>query len=221
MKDLSIAQEYLLCSLNHKGGFSVLSTEQPICFVAATLLDLLSNDFVDIEGKKIIISRELEKSFDYLLPIFQFIQNSKTKTINDIVNGYSFSFTDKNLKALIQSVGGRLVAEGCAVEKNKTGLLGNTQKYMVPKKESTEHVIQKIRAELLEDGAISDETIALVSLLNKGGLLKQYFSKYESEELKKRLNEIKDSAPNQMIKQMLDYIDNVMAAIIAVTVMPK
>jgi len=221
MKAMSIAQEYLLCALKEKGRFSFLSNEQVICFVAGALFDLLNNDFVRVKDKKVVIHRHLEASFNYLAPMLEYIRNSKPKTIKGIVEGYFFTLTKKNIKALLQSVVGSLAAIGCADEVSKTGILGNSQKYIVPKKEQTERVIQKIRAELLETGAISDETVALACLLRNSGLLKQYFSKHDSQELNKCLNELKDSVPNQMIKQIIDDVNAVFAAIIAATVMPK
>ena len=53
MINLSITQEYLLCVMNDKGGFSILSQEQPICFVAGALLELLRNENIHIQNKKI------------------------------------------------------------------------------------------------------------------------------------------------------------------------
>ena len=221
MKDLSIAQEYLLCSLNEKGKFPIFGREQPVGFVAAALLDLLENKFVHIQDKKIILDRELDQVHGYLSPIYELTRNAKKKSLNEIAEKYAFGLTDRNMNDLMKSVGDTLVSSGCAEERSQTNLFNRGQKYIVPKKTCVDNIIQRIRAELLEEGAISDETIAMTALLNKGGQLKQYFSKYESEELNKRLREIKDSAPNQMIKQMVDYIDQVTAAIIAVAVMPK
>lgn len=222
MKDLSIAQEYYLCAINDKGGFSAFSTAQPVCFVAAALLDLINNGFVRLENKKIVVTGELDEQFGYLSPMYEIIKkSSKPKSIESLVEGYTFSFTDKNLKALLQSIGGALVADGCAEEVIKKGLFNRSQKRILPNRACTENVIQKVRAELLEDGIVSDETVALVSLLNKAGFIKQYFSRHESQELGRRLKEIKTSAPSKMTQQMLDYVDAVMAAIIAATVTSK
>ncbi|MCG9969589.1 GPP34 family phosphoprotein [Pelotomaculum terephthalicicum JT] len=83
-------------------------------------------------------------------------------------------------------------------------------------------MIQKIRAELLENGTISDETVALVSLLEKSHQIKKYFSKYESEQLKARLKEIKEAPSNQLVKQMVDYVDMIIAvtAVAAISTAP-
>jgi hypothetical protein len=219
MKDLSVAQEYLLCSLNEKGSLPTLRTEPSVCFVAAVLYELLSNDFVHMEGKNIFINKEIEPPFHYLRPMYDFIYHTKHKTIISIVDGYTFSISNKNYRILFHSVGEMLVLADCAEEKIKTGLFSDGQKYFIPKRESQEHVIQKIRAELLEDSTINDETIALVTFLNKGGFLNQYFSKYESQKLKERINEIKDLPPNKMVKQMLDYVDGVIASMVSLNIL--
>lgn len=221
MKDLSITQEYLLCAMNNKGGFPLIGKEQPVCFVAGALWELISNNFVHIQNKRIVIVREIEESFNYLSPMFELIQNSKPKTIKNLVGEYVFSLTEKDLKALIHSVAKSLVLAGYAKDVCNKGFLGRTNRYIVPRKDKTENVIQKIRAELLEDGTVSEETVGLASLLNKSGLLKQYFSKYESQQLKVRLNEIKNSDQNQMVKEMLQYVDSIMTAIIVASVIPK
>lgn len=54
--------------------------------------------------------------------------------------------------------------EADAVEPAKAGLLGNKEIY-VPKKATITRVIEKIRAELLEDGEISEDVIALTALI--------------------------------------------------------
>ena len=217
MKDLSITQEFLLCALDGKGRFSAFDYEKPVCLIAGGLLELLNNEFVEIENKKVVVIKELEEPLKYLYPLFNFIKNSKPKTLKSIASEYVMSFTSRKLNELILSVGNSLVLDDCADEVYRKSFFGRQKKYIVPKKEKIDHVIQKIRAELLEDGDISEETVGLVSLLNKCHLLKRYFSKYESDQLNIRLKEIKNSSPNKMIKEMLDYIDAMMAAIIVST----
>lgn len=75
-------------------------------------------------------------------------------------------------------------------------------------------MIQKIRAELLESGGISDETVALVSLLEKSNRIKQYFSAHESKQLKARLQEVKEAPANKMIRHMIEYIETILTVII-------
>jgi len=75
-------------------------------------------------------------------------------------------------------------------------------------------VVEKLRAEFLEEGTVSDETIVLGALLNKSGLIKKYFSKYETQKLNNRLKEIKQSEAGALIKKMIDYIDTWIAILL-------
>ena len=194
MKDLSITQEYLLCALNKKGKIPAFGNEIQTCFVAGALLELLNNEFVKIQDKKVVINKKLdETTFGHLRPLYSFIER-----LND----------------LIQSVGDSLVAADCAEGKKERGIFGGEKARYFAKAEGIEYVVQKIRAELLEDGDLSDETVCLTSLFNKSGLLKQYFSRYESKQLNDRINEIKNSESNRLVKEMLDYIDTLILVVI-------
>ena len=75
-------------------------------------------------------------------------------------------------------------------------------------------VIQKIRAELLEEGELSDDIIALTALLHKSGDLSRYFSNYEKKALKTRLKSIKESCENQMVAKMVEYIETLFAMVV-------
>lgn len=74
-----------------------------------------------------------------------------------------------------------------------------------------------IRAELLEDGQVSDEIVALVSLLEKSGQIKKYFSKYERDQLKIRLKEIQNSDANKLVKVMVDCINTLFVVVMSTT----
>ena len=78
-------------------------------------------------------------------------------------------------------------------------------------------VIEKIRAELLEDGDVSEDVIALTVLLDKSGQLKEYFSKYEQKELKEKLEVIRKSKAGTTAKELLWYIDSLDASIMIST----
>ena len=54
---------------------------------------------------------------------------------------------------------------------------------------------------------MSEEMIVLAALLDTGGLLKKYFSKYEADQLKKRIKEVRKSEEGAMIKSMMDYVE--------------
>lgn len=215
MKDLSITQEYLICSLNEKGRLSNHSNEQSICLLIGGLLELQNRGFAQIQNKKVVILKELNSVYSYLQPLYSTIRDiKKPNVIKDIVIEYTMSISGREFAHYFECVGTSLVNEECAEEIMKKGIF-NTTKYFVPNKICKENIIQKLRTAILEDGAINAETVILISLLDKSELLKQYFSKDESNQLKLRLNEIKTSTQYELVKEVLIIIDEIFAIFVA------
>lgn len=216
MKDLSITQEYSLCSLNEKGKLPALSKEIPVCVLASGLIELLASNCIQVDEKnKVCVIGNLNEGQVYLKSLFDWLNESKPMKIEKIAKEYTMTFTGKRLNALVTDVGNSLADRGC-VTSEKGGIFGSKFCF-IPNSDEVDKVIQKIRAELLESGTMSDETVALVSLLDKSNQVKKYFSKYESEHLKARLKEIKEDPSNQLVKQMMDYVDTIIAVIAVIS----
>ena len=157
MKDLSLVQEYMICAVNEKGGISGFSTEKLVCLVAAGLLDLRLSDCLTIEKKKVRTTAPLPEDRAYLGSLYEFV-GDKPKALEKIVEAYTYSVTDKRLVRLMEDVGRSLVDLGLAQE-TRGGLLGN-KKSFVPTKTAVEAVIDMVRAELLEDGEVTEDIAA-------------------------------------------------------------
>ncbi|MFD1412835.1 hypothetical protein [Oceanobacillus jeddahense] len=54
MNDLSITQEFLLCSLNDKGKLPSFTSERLVGFLASGLLELQLENCINIEEKKLL-----------------------------------------------------------------------------------------------------------------------------------------------------------------------
>lgn len=215
MKDLSVSQCYLICTLNKNGKLPALDTEIQVCLLAGGLIDLMFTKSVVLnENKKLCIIDELDAKVDYLNSLYIFIKESKPMKVDKLASEYNFSFSDKRLKLLIYDIGISLSNLGYVSAENG-GLFGNTSCF-IPNPKIVDNVIQNIRAELLEDGSLSEEIIALVSLMDQSNQIKRYFSKHEKYQLKARLKEIKDTDANKLVKEMMVYIET-MVAIIATT----
>ena len=146
MQDLTLSQEYLLCTLTEKGRLPVMNTAGPVCLTAGAL------------------------------------------------------------------------RAGAAVEE-KGGLLGGKTCY-VPQRAAVDAVIEKLRAEILEDGEATEDAAALASLLGAAGTLKNYFSRYEQKQIKDKLRAITQAPAGKMVREMVEALENmiaVMTAVIAVT----
>ena len=129
----------------------------------------------------------------------------------------NFSVTDKRLVRLMEDVGRSLVDLGLAQEA-RGGLLGN-KKNFVPAKTAVEAVIDMVRAELLEDGEVTEDIAALVVLLEKGKCVKTYFSAYEQKTIKEKLKAIVASPEGTLVGELVAHVEgmiNIAAAMVVI-----
>lgn len=215
MRDLSITQEYLICTLNKKGALPSTNPKASVCMIIGGLLEMQMEKCISMEDKKVIVSAELPEHMSYLKPLYDVINQKKPMKAQKVVETYYASFTSKKLNMLLDALLDELKSAD-AGESVKTGLLGSKEAF-APKKEAVISVIEKIRAELLEDGDVSEDVIALTVLLDKSGQLKEYFSKYEQKELKEKLEVIRKSKAGTTAKELLWYIDSLDASIMIST----
>ncbi|EPR11464.1 GPP34 family phosphoprotein [Ruminiclostridium papyrosolvens] len=215
MKNLSFTQEFFLCALKPQGSTTLTnSTESSTCLLAGGLLELLMDCYISIDDKKkMFVNKELSSDKMYLTPVYELIKNNKPMKIETIAEKYAFDFERPD--ELFKSVGRSIVEDGYVIEESNQGLFKNKVRFLPNESEVTK-VVEKLRAEFLEDGNVSDEAIVLGALLNKSGLIKKYFSKYELQKLNDRLKEIKQSEAGTLIKNMVDYIDTWIAIMIAI-----
>ena len=148
----------------------------------------------------------------YLSPTYNFIKEKQPLKFEKVIEHYSMTFTSKSINELISSVGDSLYDAGC-VKKEKGGIFGGKTVY-IPEHNKLDSVIQNIRAEILEDGELSEDIVALTALLNKSGDISKYFSAYEKKDLKDRLKEIKNNPQNETIAKVTDYVETLLLMII-------
>ena len=213
MKDLSVVQKYMLCALGDKGLFPLVSAdERSLCLVAAAVLELQMEGCVAAEGKKLSVAGKLPEGRAYLAPLYTFICEKQPVKLNAVVDAYCLSFSDKRLNELRNAVGQSLV-EAEAAAPCKAGLLGK-QGYL-PAAGAVQSVVEQMRAELLEDGPVCDDTVALVVLLEQARCLKQYFSDYERRQIKEKMQALRDSDEGKLVRKMLDYLEFLLYSVAA------
>ena len=74
MNNLSLSQEYMMCALNDKGKISAFSLERVIAVAASAVAELLMNDIIELDGKKLSVKKALPKDMSYLSPVYDFIE---------------------------------------------------------------------------------------------------------------------------------------------------
>ncbi len=217
MEDLSIAQEFLLCAVNDKGRLPVMGAQAGVCTLAGGMIELIASGAVNLDGEGVAhVIGHLGENQLHLKSLHDWLQKSKPMKIEAIAQEYALSLGGKQLFALISGIADSLVAKGMATT-TKGGIFDSGPR-VFPAPGAVDKIVEKIRAELLEDGEIADETVALVSLLEKAGQLKRYFSAHEAGQLKVRLEEIRKMPSNQLVKRMMDYVDTIIAVLVATTI---
>ena len=170
-------------------------------------------EVLSFDGKKLTVQSPLPEEKAYLRPVYQAVDRKQPVKFESIVEYFSLAFTDKHMNELIDSIGASLVQNGCVQREKGGGLLGGEDRY-VPNETDVDSVVQSIRAELLEDGELSEDVVALTMLLHKSGDLQKYFSAYEKKDLKKRLKEIKMILRMRWYKKAVEYVDSLLCLVI-------
>lgn len=211
MRDLSISQEYYLCAVNEKGSISSFAAEKLVCLVASALLDMKLADCIEIENKRVQVIGDLPEELSFLDSLYDFIHVGKPVKVEKILEEYTYSMTDKRLKRLMADLGRSMEEDGITKEV-VSGLFGGKSSY-VPNQKAVELVIDKVRAEMLEEGTVTEEVAALIVLLDISKSMKYYFSKYEQKKIKEKLERLLHDPNGKMVKEMVDYVQNMMAMI--------
>ena len=158
MKDMTLTQQYFTCAVNGKGKIPGLSTERQVCLLAAGLLELQMEGCISIDKKQICIAAPLPAAKQYLAPLYAFLDKPRPVKMEKLLEAYTYSFTDRYFKELMASVGKQLATMGLA--RQTAGGVFGTVSY-VPAKEAIHGVTDMMRAELLEEGEVTEEIAAL------------------------------------------------------------
>lgn len=203
MKRMSTAQEYYTLMIDKNGLMPAMyKAEAGAGLVAAAFLELLVNDIISVENKKITVRDKLPENMEYLGTLYTYLQE-KTRTMEKMVMEF---YSGRRNRELVEGIGETLCEEGAAVEK-KGGVFG-PKRLFIPSKDYKEALVEELRTAVRED-ELTPREVALIYLLEEAKCLKQYFSKYESDQLKEKLKEIKKDPMNRRLAQMIDYVDDI------------
>lgn len=206
MKNLTPTQEFTLCALDEKGNLSNLKqVEISVCLLASMFYEMLeAKNIAFNEKKKLIALSQPDTSKLYLTFLYQKIQK-KPISVSNLSETYIFSITKNFEEEILSPLLDELAAIDTLEIQKQDGFLGTKSLY-IPDTKTVNTIIEKVRAEFLEDGSISDETLVLGVLLQHSGLLKRYFSKYENDKLKERIKDLNQSEIYSLVKKLLDEI---------------
>lgn len=203
MNELSFAQNFSLIALNAQDSLHLTNAKKVSlrCMAAAVILECYLNHSFTREGDILIFDLQQSK-----IPLYQ---ETVSKAVSDKKGGatlpqYLLKMTKLSRKQLleVENVFKSSLTEANAVEEIPA-LLGCDLEYVsagISMKEYRSNpyyfsrVTEGLRAEILEDGTMTDETILMLWLLRESGCLYDLFSKEELKRVAERIYELNDAS---------------------------
>lgn len=215
MKNLSIVEEYTLLTFNDKGVFTGTSFNySAICLIVAAISDMGLNDVIKIDEKQnLYLVNDLPENLDFLRPLYDYMKEKEPANIKKVVQAYSMGYP-KRFKELLSSISNSLNEKYLVDKDEKSGILGDKILYY-PNKKAVESIVQQIRVEVLEEGEVSEETLLLSSILDRGKQLNQFFSKYEAKTIKDKLEKLRKTEASELANTMIKEFDTLIILLIA------
>lgn len=202
MERKSIAQEYYTLMIDKNGLVPAMrKDESRVGLLTAGFVDLLLNDIVTVEKKKITVCGELPKELMHLEELYAYLKEKK-RTTEKMISDFYLGMSNKKL---VTMVGQSLVSAGVA--KEAKGTLFAPKVIYIPEtgyKEELTGIVKKA----VRDRAKAPHDAALIYLLQETKNLNQYLSKYEREQAKEQLKELKSDPQNKQLAEILHYISD-------------
>ncbi|MBP1997100.1 GOLPH3/VPS74 family protein [Paenibacillus eucommiae] len=188
LKNLSIPQEFVLLALDRETNKlkSIFRQHVALYTVMACIVELSINGNVTFEDDDTVrISNSKSTGEKYLDRLLEIMNDEKPKKLKKWVNYfYNHIFKQREVyKIVVESLVEKGILE---IENTEVLFVVPVKKYSDVAK-TRNHIVEKIRAELLEHGNVEEHTLALVFFLNVKKMLNDYFSDYEQKTLKQKL----------------------------------
>jgi hypothetical protein len=209
MTNLKLAQNFSMIALNAQNSLYMTTVKKVAlrCMAAAVILEayldsvltqtgdklILHNDVLDqtniVPYQEIILKPLLRKKDEVSGELKWWLKRASMLSNRRLIR---FEHTIANsLKEidLLQEIPNLL---GCDLYYNSSGV--KIREYRSNVQEYT-RITENLRAEILEDGAVTDETICMLWLLRESGCMHDFFSQNELEKVAARMNELYQSVP--------------------------
>lgn len=204
MKRNSITQEYYTLMITKDGIMPPMNKEKAAAgLVAAGFLDLLSQEIIVIEKKKILVKEELPEELRYLETLYQYLRKTP-RTIHMMMSVFSIGVRNRQLA---ENIGKSLLEKGLATYDK--GILFAPKNLYVPEKTYKEELVTAVRAVVNGTEEMEAHDILLLHILKVSKCLNQYFSKYEKERLSARIKEIRKNPQNRQVEKMILYVTDI------------
>ena len=187
--NLSIPQEFTLLALDRdtKKLKSIFRMHTHIYVIMACFVELSIAGKIKFENNDTItVTSSSPTEEKYLDRLLQILSDEKPKEFKKWISYFYHKhlFKQEEIYTLVIE---SLVNQGILEIKDSDILNVIPVKKYIDSRNNRNRIVEKIRAELLEDGKLEEHTIALVLFLNSKNMLKDYFSDFEHKTLKQRV----------------------------------
>lgn len=216
MRELKLSQSFSMISLNAQDSINMTTLKKISlrCIAAAVVLETyLDSEFININGKLSLRKTFLDSSNITLYkevifkPIF-----SENEEIDGDLNWWlskSANLSKKYLKELEKAMADSLKGFDCMEE--IPSLLGCDMYYKTAGLSLKEYrsnvneysrIVEGLKADVLEEGELSDESMCMLWLLRESGCMQDVFSKGDLELVSKKMNNL--VTINKFLKSLYD-----------------
>lgn len=224
MNNITITEKYALCMLKDKRKF--YETELTSQLLVAMIIEMMLDGNLEISNKSKVKLTDKIPVTNYNIQLYNAIKDGKFTgklkksdeiLFKDIIALVCYSFSNKTMKSIVEPLKEKMVEDELISLEEKKGLIGNKEVIII-NDDKFNNVVEEVRAEILENGKLTDDIILLSSLLNATKFLKNIFTKYEKEKLECRLKEIKQTEISEKVKIAQDVITDMSATMAAIIV---
>ena len=222
MMVISLTQRFFLCTETGSESVDIRDEKGMFGLVAAALLELELSGCVCIEKKKVRACAPLSEGCAPLAPLYNYIQRKGPLSVGKIARA---SFVkdilllqlpnDSLSWQLRQSVGTALELRGLAQSRDGKKAL------FLPKPEAVQAEFAELRAALIDRTLPLDgDTAALALLLDKMGVLAEYFSEAECEQMRDALTQAAQREENAAVLAAMKHFEELWKVSKAIVFLP-
>ena len=217
MNQVTITEKYALCMLKEKGKLED-SEVKPHLLVSMIVEMMLDGNLEITDKNKVKITSDLPIT-PYNKQLYEIIGEMKKDEVplKTLLTSLCNEWPEKKMKAIVALFKDSMEKKDLIRLEHKKGLFGEKEVIVINEKQ-LDHIVEEVRSEFLEKGALTDDLVLLGALLNSTKFLKSIFTKYEKNALNSRLKEIKDTEIAEKVKVARSVIDDMAAMLIAIVV---
>ncbi len=191
--NMSVTEQFTVLSLLGKDLVKPKKIEfgsNKIYIVSSIFIDLLLENKIELDEKQIVVVKDSSiTGITYKDAVIEILNTKKKKDFKKCIEYFYYHIVIRDN-----------IYQNVLDEINKKNILTMIGENYRDSYNVGDFIVQRIRAELLEDGTIDEDIIYLALILDRNNLLMCYFSEYECKSIKDKMSELKSGELGERIR---------------------